>query len=192
MRRYVFIVALLAAAVPGCALHHVSSDSDAARFATAWETPRLVQQIIELDFRTRGDCDIDRLFDDATNALLDSGKFRPARKGEGPTVRIEMMVRIRRETHVFKTVCNALILYAWPIDAQDYVCEVFATVRKPSGELIGRAYAQGRGRRELWLGYALWPRWLWNGERADVIHRDALRAATVKLCRALIPETKKK
>ena len=191
MRRYLFIAALLAAAAPGCALHHVSSDTDATRFATAWETPRLAQQIVELDFTTRGDCDTYKLFDDATDALLDSGKFRPARKGEEPTVRIEMRVHISRETHVFKTVCNALILYAWPIDAQDYVCEVFVVVRKPSGEVIGRDYAKGRGRAETWLGYALWPRWIWNDEKADVIHRDALRAATVKLCRTLMPEAKK-
>lgn len=190
MRRYLFITALLAAAVPGCALRHVSSDSDAARFATAWETPRLKQQIVTLDLTTQGDCDIDEVFDDATDALLDSGKFRPARKGEEPTVRLEIRVHVRRETHVVKTVCNALILYAWPIDAQDYVCEVFAVARKPSGEVIGRGYVQGRGRAELWLGYALWPRWLWNGKQADVIRRDALRAATVKLCRALMPEAK--
>jgi|ETNmetMinimDraft_15_1059895.scaffolds.fasta_scaffold38147_3 hypothetical protein len=191
MRRYLFITALLAAALPGCALHHVSSDTDAVRFAKAWETPRLAQQIIELDFKTQGDCDFNRLFGDARNALLDSGKFRPARKGEKPTIRIEITVRVRRETHVFKTVCNALILYAWPIDAQDYVCEVFVVARKPSGEPIGRTYTQGRGRGELWLGYVLWPRWVWNDEKADVIHRDAIRAATVKLCRTLMPEAKK-
>jgi hypothetical protein len=190
MRTGLFIAALLTAALPGCALRHASSDSDAPRFATAWETPRLAQQVIELDFRIAGKCDDEKLFGDATEILLDSAKFRPARRGETPTARIEMTVRVRRETHTVKAALNALILYAWPIDVQDYVCEVFVAARKPSGELIGRGYAQGRGRSSLWLGYALWPRWLWNTDRADEIHRDALRAATVKLCRTLMPEAK--
>lgn len=191
MRMHNLVIACILAALPGCVLHHVSSDSDAARFAGVWETPRLGRQAIVLELKTEGDCDGATVFADVTKILVDSGKFRPAAAGEKATVKIELTVRVRRKTHVFKTVCNALILYAWPIDAQDYVCEVFAVVRKPSGELIKRCYVQGRGRGELWLGYALWPKWMWNRERADVIRRDTLRAATVKMCRALIPKVKK-
>jgi len=191
MRTHSLVIALLLAALPGCVLHHVSSDSDAARFAGAWETPRLKQQAVVLDLKTEGGCDAATVFADATKILVDSGEFRPASAGEKATVKIELTVRVRRKTHVLKTVCNAVILYAWPIDAQDYICEVFAVVRTPSGELIERCYAQGRGRGELWLGYALWPKWMWNRERADVIRRDTLRAATVKMCRALMPKVKK-
>lgn len=191
MRTLSLVIALLLAALPGCVLHHVSSDSDAARFAGVWETPRLPQQATVLDLQTEGDCDGAAAFADATKILVDSGKFRPAAAGEKAAVKIELTVRVRRKTHVLKTVCNAVILYAWPIDAQDYICEVFAVARKPSGELIRRCYAQGRGRGELWLGYALWPKWMWNRERADVIRRDTLRAATVKICRALMPKVKK-
>ena len=189
--KYLFAASLLTALLPGCVLHHVSSDPDAERFASVWETPRLEQQRIVLDFRTQGPCDGPRLFRDATAILLDSAKFRPTRAGEAPTARVELTVRVHRETHAFTAVCGGLVLYLWPIDVQDVTCEVFGVVRRPSGELVGRCYAQGRGRRELWLGYLFWPRWLSNSERADVICRDTLKAATVKMARVLMPKAKK-
>ena len=190
MTRCVVAIILLAV-LPGCALRHVSSDPDAERFSTAWETPRLKQQPVAVEFYTEGDCADERLLADAARILIDSGKFRPVRGGEKAAARIKLTVRVRRDTHALKVALNALIGYVWPIDAQDTMCEVFVVVEKPSGEVVGRAYAQGRGRAELWLGYLLWPRWIWNGEQRDIIHRDALKAVTVKACRALMPKARR-
>lgn len=188
MKKVALIIGLLAA-LPGCALHHVRSDPDAVRFARVWETPRLEQQVVGLELSAEADRDHEKLFREATDVLLDSGKFRIAEPGEETAFIIEMTLSVRRDTHVLKTLCNALILYAWPIDARDYMYEVFVDVRKPSGELVGHCYAQGRGRYELWLGYLVWPEWLWNNKEAATIRRDALKAATVKICRSLTPGT---
>jgi|GEM_PF-3461593 len=188
MKKVALIIGLLAA-LPGCTLYHVRSDSDAERFARVWEMPRLDQQAVRLDLSAEADGDCEMLFREAADVLLDSGKFRFPEPGEEPAFIIEMTLSVRRDTHVLKMLCNALILYAWPIDARDYVYEVFVDVRKPSGELVEHCYAQGRGRYELWLGYLFWPEWLWNSEEAATVRRDALKAAAVKICRSLMPGT---
>jgi len=191
MRNCLLPAALALLCLPGCVLHHTWSEPDAQRFAGAWETPGLDRQAVRLEFWTEGECDAPRLYHDARRILLDSGKFRPVNAKAKAPLHVEMTVRVSRQTHAWKTALNALLLYAWPITAQDYRCEVFVDLRDPTGRLLGHVYTQGRGRSTLWLGYALWPRWLFNGDRADVIHRDALRAATVQMCDALMTKAKK-
>ena len=187
MARCVVALVLLLT-LPGCVVRHVASDSDVARFATAWETPRLEMQVALLYVHTQGDAERGAVWADAARTLLDSGRFRPPRPGERPTVRLELTARERRETHIGRVLAGAFILYLWPINVQDRVFEVFVDVRTPSGELTGQVYAQGRGRSDLWLGYLLWPQWIRNGEQRAVIRRDTLKAATVKMCRILVPE----
>jgi len=184
------MVLLLAA--PGCTLYHDRSDSDAMRYATAWEMPGVRQQPVLFTFRIEGECDDPaELRKTALDVLLHSGRFRLATPQDEPAYTIDMLCVLRRETHVFKTICNALILYALPVDVQDRVFEAVIYVRKPSGKLIEHCYAQGRGKATLWLGYVLWPSWLWNSETTEIIRRDTLKAAAVKACRALIPRASK-
>jgi len=191
MKKRLLIVVAMSAALSGCSLVHTESDQDALRYAAAWETPGLAQQPVQLKFATEGPVgNWDRARQDAVNVLWNSGKFRIAGPDEDAAYRIDVTLSVRRKTHWLKTTLNAAILYAWPIDAQDYSCEVFIDIRKPTGELVGHIYAQGRGKATLWLGYALWPKWLWNTQQAAVIRRDTLKAAVFKTCRALMPKGK--
>jgi hypothetical protein len=185
------LFAVCVAVLPGCVIHHTRSDRDAARYAGAWEMPRLKQQVLDLDLRTERGYAGANLLPRTLNILLGSGKFRLPREGEDPTVRLELTVSLRRELHVGKTLFGALVLYAWPLDVRDYVCEAFVAVRTPDGTLVGRCYAQGRGKERLWLGYLLWPEWLWNDDEAKLIYRDTVKVVTVKACRMLMPEATK-
>lgn len=192
MRKALLLAALLVPGAAGCVLHHTESDTDAVRYAGVWETPRLGQQPVLFNFRAEGDYpDHARLKQEALDILFDSGKFRLATAQDEPAYTIDLILVTRRKTHVFKTLCNALLLYALPIDAQDHIVEAIAYVRRPSGELVGHCYAQSRGKTTLWLGYLLWPKWLWNSETEEIIRRDTLKAVTVKACRALMPKAGK-
>jgi hypothetical protein len=188
------MVMLLCAGACGCALRCTGVDPDVALAASMWEMPRLDQQRIALEFETHTteDCYAchERLRRAALRILRDTGKLRLVEGNEQPDARVTMIVRIRRETHTLKTALNALVLYAWPIDAEEYRCEVLLDVRNPSGEPIAHSYVQGRAAGELWLGYLFWPRWLGNAETGRGVQHDALKAAAVKLCRALAPEAK--
>jgi hypothetical protein len=192
MSRFLWVAVVAALLAPGCVLHHTQSDEDAARFDRVWETPRLKQQVVALKFETelpsRSIKYHDHLLLETVDVLLDSGKFRLAAKGEAPTVQAKITVQVRHDTRWLKTILNGLILYAIPIDSRERVVEVFVVLSTPDGKLIDRQYTQGRGVYEMWLGYVLWPAWIWNDDTEDVTFRDAMKAATVKICRALMPE----
>jgi len=187
MRRALPALALLAALLSGCALRHAASDSDAVRYAQAWETPGLDQQPVLFHFRTEGEARFPRLPEEAFAVLEGSGKFRRPDPGEPPAYDIELTVSVRHETHGLRAACGALLLCLWPTDAGEEFHEAFAVIRNPSGELVARCYAQGRGRATLWLGHLLWPRWLWNEEQERMVYDDVLKAVTVKMCRELVP-----
>ncbi len=192
MKKSALMAALLAAVASGCALYHTESDTDAVRYARAWERPGREQQPVVFIFQAQGEADESaELRREALNIFFDSGQFREATPEDEPAYIIQVTIAVHRNTHVFKTVCNALILYAWPIDAQDYFCEAFVVVRQSSGEVVERCYGQSRGRAELWLGYVFWPQWLWNDEHAGIMRRDALKAAAVKACRAIMVRAEK-
>ncbi|MFO7899453.1 MAG: hypothetical protein R6V58_10395 [Planctomycetota bacterium] len=184
-------VVLLAPAVllaaSGCALHHTESDPDAARYATAWETPRLAQQPVLVDLAVEGDEPAGPMLARAIDALLGSGKFRLATPADEPAFRLKLRVVIRRKTRWFRTAAGGLLAYLLPVDAQSYRVEAIADIETPAGTHIDHCYVQGRGEYTLWLGYALWPEWIWNDDQAEVIQEDALKALTVRICRTLMP-----
>ena len=147
-------LALLCLIAPGCARNRAQPDQDIARFPDAWETPRLPQQTFVLDFKAEKTDEGPRLFDDVLNVLIDSGKFRRAHINEIPSVYIEVTATVDERTRLF---------------------EAFAVLRTPSGEVLGRCYAQGRDR----------------GKRQQRnVQLDTFKALTVKMCRALMPEAK--
>jgi hypothetical protein len=195
MKKWLLWMAVVVAwSAPGCVLHHLASDEAALRFARVWETPRLERQTLAVDFVTELPEADERLHDrlgaETLRTLTDSGKFEIAGPNAPPTVRAEITVQVREQTHWVRSVAGGLLLYLIPVRACDHVVEVFVVLRTPDGALIGRQYTQGRGTCTLWLGYALWPAWLGNEATAMVLFRDAMKAATVKMCRALMPEVK--
>jgi hypothetical protein len=196
MKKVLLIVAALALpvlALPGCALTHTQSDDGALLYSHVWETPGLEQHTVALKFAVEGGVrDEQQARRDAADILWDSAKFRIVPEGKGKAdYLVDMTMLVRRETHKLKTGLGVLILYAWPVDAQDYFCEVFVDIRRPSGELVAHSYAKSQGKATLWLGYVLWPKWAWNGEQAAIIRRDALKAAVFQMSRSLMPEKEK-
>ncbi len=193
MRRHALFIVLVAAACgAGCVLHHVESDPDAALFAQAWETPRLAQHAVVLNFRVAGSpSDSGAARQEALSILLDSGKFQKlATPQDKPEYTIEIDVVHRHKPRTISLVLGALVLYLLPVDAGEDLVEVFADIRKPSGELVSHFYAQGRGTTTVWIGNLLWPSGQTNAETVIAIRRETLKAVTVKMCRALMPKGK--
>jgi len=190
MQRHRLAMVLVLAAACGCALHHVP-EPDAERYADAWETPRLDQQPVLLEFAVEGDVPYERLRADAVGALVNSGKFRPATTRDEPAYKIEVTFKATRKTSTFKGVLAALLLGLVPMDTGEVLYESFGVIREPNGRLVKRCYAQSRGTFEMWIGHVVWPPRLSADEADGAIQRDALKAVAVRLCRALMPRTKK-
>ncbi len=192
------VLAVFAAAAvatfPGCALAPVEMDTEAAHYATAWELPRPEQLPVLLYFKLEGkEGNADELAKTAAAILLGSGKFRIATPEDEPAYRIELAMRTRRMTDHTPAVLAAFVLYIVPAPVEEVVWEVFADVRRtsPPHEVVAHCYAQGRAERTVWIGNLFSGACFRNAGVMDAIRRDALKAATVRMCRALAPgETK--
>ncbi len=184
----VLLAPVLLLAATGCALRHVESHPDAARYSGLWEMPRLDQQPVHVDLAVENDEPADPMLALATDVLLESGKFRLATPEEPPAYHLELRMVVREEPRRWRQVAGGLFLYLVPVGVSSYRVEAIATITTPEGERVGHRYVQGRGEYSAWLGHVFGRTWRRNDERARAIQADALKALTVQTCRALKQE----
>lgn len=182
------IIAIIAlTALSGCTLRHVESDVDAQRYKDVWQMGQLGQRLIELNLTAENVADPSAGAAVAA-AFLNTAKFKIARAGEQPEFIIDVTIRESRTTFAGRTALGALVLYAVPVHSQRHISEVIVKVRDFTGREFEPIYAQSRGKTVLWLGYALWPAWIWNSDRAAIIRDDTIKAAVVKTARTIAIE----
>jgi len=193
MRISLLIAAPLLLAATGCVLRYAYSDSDAARYVMMREIARPQQRPVVVHFRTEGESERDRARIEQAAAMIffGSGKFRMATAADRPVFDIRLSVRSYRKTYTIAAILGAFNLYVWPVGARDRICEVFAEIRGPDGKLIETCFAQSCATATLWLGHLFRLKWPWDPGTSDFVYRDALKAITVKISRAVTSRMKK-
>ncbi len=184
----VLLVPVILLGATGCALRHVESHPDAARYAGLWDLPRLEQQPVQIELAVENDESVEPMLELATDILLESGKFRLATPEEPPAYHLELRMVVREKPRRWRQVAGGLFLYLVPVGVRSYRVEAIVNIETPEGELVGHSYLQGRGEYTAWLGHVFGQGWRRNDERARAIQADALKALTVQICRALKQE----
>jgi len=186
----VIIIITAFAALSGCALRHVESDIDATRYKDVWEMGGIEQQLISLNV-TAENVDDPAAGIAVTRALLNTAKFKIAQPGETPAFNIRVHLRESRTTFTGHTIWRGMFLFIIPTESQRRLSEVSVEMSNAAGRKLEPVYAQTRGKSVLWLGYALWPSWIWNRERARVMRDDAIKAAVVRTGRTIAVEAQR-
>ena len=189
MKSFIIIITAVAA-LSGCALRHVESDIDATRYKDIWEMGGIEQQLISLSV-TGENIDDPAAGAAVTRAFLNTAKFRIAQPGETPSLNVHVHLRESRTTFTGHTIRRGLFLFIIPTESQRRLSEVSVEMSDAAGRKLEHVYAQTRGKSVLWLGYALWPSWIWNRERARVMRDDAIKAAVVRTTRTIAVEAQR-
>lgn len=173
----------------GCGLQPTRFDPAARQFSDLRDMPAADPRAVRFEVTAAGECERDRITEQAGNILGESGRFQPASAGDKTALTVELNMEAARSSRcrikTQCTACNLSMRYLLPVHGEKYECVATANVKTPDGKTIAHCEARGRGKWAIWFWDTLPHTWFGIPSAKDKIHRKTLKALTVKVHRAL-------